>query len=31
MNEKMPNKKPDEEEGLSIEDSVLTMLADLQH
>jgi hypothetical protein len=31
MNKKMPNKKPDEEEGLSFEDSVLTMLADLQH
>jgi hypothetical protein len=31
MNKKAPNKTPDEEEGLSFEDSVLTMLADLQH
>jgi hypothetical protein len=30
VSKKTPNKKPDEEEGLSFEDSVLTMLADLQ-
>ena len=31
MNEKSPNKKSDEEEGLSFEDRVLTMLGDLQY
>ncbi len=31
MNKKTPNKKSDEEERLSFEDRVLTMLGDLQY